>query len=93
MIRYRTLGTLNIGAGTVLKLTPAQAAPRAHNLKDLGGGQYEALVVLQFKTGETLGVEGSLPKAHQHLVETVDGEKREKTTSKASAKAADLLSA
>ena len=82
MNRFRTLNMLSIGAGTVLKLSVEQAVQRAHNLKDLGGGRYEALVVVQFKRGETIGIEGDLPKVHQHLVDALDNEKREPPTPK-----------
>lgn len=51
------------GAGTVLGLSEAQAAPRAHALKKIGNGRYEVQTSVQFKAGEIIELEGDLPKA------------------------------
>lgn len=63
MESYRVTGRcLELHAG-VVHLTPAQTHPRAHNLCALQGDDYEILRPVQFKTGEILGYDGTLPKA------------------------------
>jgi hypothetical protein len=69
MNTYRTKDCLAVGAGSLLQLSTDQAKRRATKLEALGKDQYRAKEVVQFKKGETFGLEGELPKAHQHLVE------------------------
>lgn len=71
MQTYRATQTLSIGEGTVLFLTADQAKSRAHHLTlvgeldEAGGCVYRAMAVLQFKRGEIVRIEGSLPKGHE----------------------------
>lgn len=66
--------------GTILGLSEAQAAPRVHALKKLGAGRYETTATVQFKVGETIGVDGDLPK---HLASAVIDEKEAARRAKA----------
>lgn len=47
----------------VLVLTKEQAAPRRHNLKEVGKGRYEIVNPVEFKRDEEIGFEGDLPKS------------------------------
>ena len=46
----------------VLTLTDEQSAPRAHNLKALGKNRFEIIAPVEFKSGEEIGYESTLPK-------------------------------
>ena len=61
-MRYRVTSPLTIGPGTLLGLTEAQVAPRAHVLVAQGGGQYLTATHVQFKAGEVIDFDGELPK-------------------------------
>lgn len=65
-------GVLSVGQGVVVLISPAQ-----HKSRTYGIGKAEpvgdamlcvASTVLQFKSGEVLGIEGAVPKPHAHLV-------------------------
>lgn len=66
-------GVLNVSAGARISLKPAQASPRAHNLEKVKGekGLFVALVPLQFKAGEVLGVD-EVAKGQLEQVEILD---------------------
>jgi hypothetical protein len=80
--------------GTVLGLTPEQAAPRAHALRELEEGVFVVEQPVQFKIGEVIGHEGDLPKAiAQHLeddkpADSKPAENKGKTPAPAKPKAA-----
>lgn len=63
MQRYLVAAPLSLHAGALLELTPEQALPRARSLRPVGGGVYEVRASVHFKAGETLGVDGVVPKA------------------------------
>lgn len=63
MKKYTLVGAATFGPGAILQLTADQATPRAHALKALGEGRFEARAAVQFKAGEIVGYEGDLPKA------------------------------
>lgn len=51
-------------AGVKLRLADGQVQPRAHRLKSVGKGLYEALEPVQFKVGETFDLDmAGLPKS------------------------------
>jgi hypothetical protein len=58
--------------GTVLGLTPEQAAPRAHALRELEEGVFVVEQPVQFKIGEVIGYEGELPRAIATALEDAD---------------------
>jgi hypothetical protein len=63
MAVYRVLETLDLAAGTRLRLADGQARDRRHALEALGDGAYRARVPLQFKAGEVVGFDGAPDKA------------------------------
>lgn len=71
----KTLKATTFAAGTVLALSEHQAAARRHALKPLGRGRYEAIVAIQFKAGEEIGLDGELPKT---LADSVDSGKKQR---------------
>ena len=74
MNRYKvTSGVLGVSAGARVQLTPDQAAPRAHRLAPVDGEKdvFVARDVLQFKTGEVLGV-SEIAKGQAGQVELLD---------------------
>lgn len=64
-MKYITTAVLSLGAGALLGLTEAQAAPRRHALAAVPDrkGWYTATGPVQFKIGEEVSYEGDLPKA------------------------------
>lgn len=73
MRKYRIIKMIEVSPGTVVVLTPEQAAPRQHRLESLGDGRYRTKDLLQFKAGEVVGlVEYVLPKVHEERVELID---------------------
>ena len=68
-MRYRVTSPLTLGPGSLLGLTEAQAAPRAHALVAQGNGQYLTTAHLQFKAGEVIDCDGELPKGQAELAE------------------------
>lgn len=70
---YRAKQLVEVDAGSMLQLTDQQAKRRAPKIQRIEGGGYRALVPVQFKAGETFGLEGELPKVQQALVERADG--------------------
>ncbi len=86
-----TRAVLELPAGAVVQLNETQAKPRAHALKALGEGKYEARVPLCFKAGETFGFDGEMPKAQSALLEAVSAGAR--AAARAKGLAADLLGA
>mgnify|MGYP003545336648 FL=1 len=69
-MKARVLATVSFAAGHRLALSEGQAKARRHALKKVGNGSYITTAEVQFKAGETIGVEGDLPKALQALVDT-----------------------
>lgn len=69
-MKARVLATVSFAAGHRLALSEGQAKARRHALKKVGNGVYTTTAEVQFKAGETIGVEGELPKALQALVDT-----------------------
>lgn len=73
-----TAGPVQLGAGEVLRLSPEQFAPRAHNVdvvqrrKD-GVIDVRAKQPLDFKTGEVFGV-AAIPKVIADRVVDLDAE-------------------
>ncbi|MEX3009001.1 hypothetical protein [Hoeflea sp. TYP-13] len=61
-----------IGAGTIVKLSKEQSAPRTHVLRtvDEKTGVFEAQKPLEFKAGEVIGVAGTVPKTLVPKIET-----------------------
>ena len=87
MQTYRAIDTLTVGEGTVLELTEAQAKTRAHKLQSLGESRYQATDTLQFKRGETVKLDGELPKGHERYAECLDGTSHEAQPVQTSAEA------
>ena len=69
MDKYLIVALATFGAGARLGLSKEQAAARAHALREVGKGVYVAQQPVQFKAGETVSVDGKLPKALAELVE------------------------
>jgi hypothetical protein len=71
MNRYLTTQTLTVAADTVLELTADQARRRKHQIEPVKDkeGQYRTKTLVQFKRGETFGMEGELPKGHEAFAE------------------------
>lgn len=91
MKKYVVTATVaRFGAGALLKLTPAQAAPRKHCLEFEGANVYKVIAPVEFKRGEELGAEGEFSKTMlQELavkgkaaVDTDSTQKDEKRTEK-----------
>lgn len=74
MRSYTVTAPLLIPAGAHIGLTPRQAGVRAHLLRPLGGkagaevSHYEVLEATQFKAGEVIRSEQTLPKALASLL-------------------------
>lgn len=76
MNKMTTTAVLTLGAGVTVGLTAAQAAVRTHALKTLEApkdagkpgaiGKYAIVTPVQFKAGETIYIEGELPKHLAH---------------------------
>ncbi|HET6719032.1 MAG TPA: hypothetical protein VFH22_05275 [Rhodocyclaceae bacterium] len=81
-MKYTITGRAAAIHGGVLELTAAQAKPRLHNLKHLGGNRYEVLRTVEFKSGEEIGYSDKLPKSMAMVMEDTA-----KVAEKASAKA------
>ena len=54
---FRTIKTVEIDKGALLKLSREQALPRLINLKPLKGNTYEVKRPVSFKRGEVIGIE------------------------------------
>lgn len=65
---YTTTTPITLPVGTVLALTKGQYADRANALQVQSAkkGLYLTTAIVQFKAGESIGIEGDLPK---HLVD------------------------
>ncbi|MBV2206657.1 MAG: hypothetical protein KUL87_14645 [Pseudomonas sp.] len=63
MEKYLIVSPATLPAGTRLGLTKPQAEARQHALQPAGKGRYVAILPVQFKVGETISVDGELPKA------------------------------
>jgi hypothetical protein len=59
----QVISPVAFGPGVRLSLQEGQAARRPQALKKLGNGLYEVTAEVQFKAGETIGIEGDVPKA------------------------------
>jgi hypothetical protein len=74
MRSYTVTAPLLIPAGAHLGLTPRQAGVRAHLLRPLGGkagaevSHFEVFEAIQFKAGEVIRSEQTLPKALASLL-------------------------
>lgn len=77
--------TAGFNAGARLKLTPEQASSRAHKLSaiDAKKGLYEATGPIEFKTGETVGFDGELPKTMVDLLDAGGAKKASPVEKKA----------
>jgi hypothetical protein len=62
MNRIEVVATLSLPPGTELALLPEQAETRQPSLEPLGEGWYRVRRAVQFKAGEALGIDRSLPK-------------------------------
>jgi len=83
-MRYTVTGLSAAINSGVIELTEAQAQPRLHNLKALGGGKFEVLRPVEFKRGETFGYADRLPKS---MAEIIEPEAKVAAKAKAAAKA------
>jgi hypothetical protein len=52
-----TGGPIRLPIGAVIAITPEQVLIREHRLEDLEGGTYRVVEPVEFKVGETLGIE------------------------------------
>lgn len=75
MEKYLIVAPATFGAGARLGLSKEQAAARAQALRESGKGVYVAVQPVQFKAGETISVDGELPKVLAALVEAPKGRK------------------
>lgn len=74
IMKYTTTAIVNLTSG-ILELSEDQARRRFHNLKALGDGRFEVLRTVQFKTGETFGYDGDIPKTLANsLIESAQAE-------------------
>lgn len=63
-----TGGILHVGQGVIVALTKEQASPRLTAVADMGNGLFKAQQVLQFKSGEVLGIAiNDIVKNERHL--------------------------
>jgi hypothetical protein len=70
-MKYVSTQPITLSEGSVLGLTPAQAAPRRHALKPSGKkGVYTTTQPVQFKAGESFYYEGDIPKGMADAVMT-----------------------
>ena len=72
--------SLHVRAPARVRLTADQAKPRAHNLKAVkiqadGAGEYEVVRPIEFKLGETFGVNGAV-STRKELVAAAEKEFR-----------------
>jgi len=63
MDKYLIVAPATFGAGTRLGLSQEQAEARAQALKEVAKGVYVAQQPVQFKAGETVAIDGDLPKS------------------------------
>jgi len=85
MTKYTTLAAITLPSGMVVGLAESQAAARKHLLAPAAGkGQYVTRDMVQFKAGETLHIEGDLPK---NLQSSLEAEAKPKRASRSSASA------
>lgn len=68
-------------AGQRLHLTKAQAGSRTHSLKHITGNSYEVTDRVEFKRGETLGVDGTVSKIQLQEIAPAKPAKAEATLS------------
>lgn len=82
MKMFITLSAITLAVGSVVKLSEKQVNARKHCIKpvDAKKGIYELTEKTQFKTGETFGYEGELPKTLARFVE--EESKAKKTSNK-----------
>lgn len=71
-MKYIATKTATFGPGARLLLSNEQAAPRLHALKALASGLYETTSPVQFKAGESIGVQGAVPKSLQAVLDSGD---------------------
>lgn len=78
MKKYTTTTIVTLPAGTVMELTPEQAAARRHAIESLrGNGLYRATAPVQFKRGEVIGLDVEPPKAlADELIDEKEAAKR-----------------
>lgn len=68
MRKYTVLEPITFQVGSVLSLSKEQVAARVHALKK-SGKNWRVVKPVQFKSGETIGFDGDLPKSLCSLVE------------------------
>lgn len=78
----QVISPVAFGPGVRLSLKEGQAARRPQALKKLGNGLYEVTAEVQFKAGETIGIDGDVPKA---LLASLDFKVNNKPVAKAQA--------
>lgn len=71
MNKVRAIAVVRLGPGTRLALNAEQAGDRKHALRPIAKGIFETTQPVEFKAGESFGIEGDLPKA---LFESLEGE-------------------
>ena len=58
MDQFRVIGgPIRLPIGALIAITPEQMKLREHRLEDLKGGTYRVVEPVEFKVGETLGIE------------------------------------
>jgi hypothetical protein len=72
MKNVEAIDVVTFGAGNILKLSEKQAGTRKNFLLARGDGVFETIGEIQFKRGETFGVEGPISKAMLESV-NIDG--------------------
>ena len=76
MNEYIATSTVTFGVGARVRLSAAQAEPRAHCLsrigKGKGGGVFDVAAPIQLKAGEAFGCADELPKALAEMVKKAD---------------------
>jgi hypothetical protein len=84
MTEYKTTSRITVPAGTVVRLSPEQAADRARSLEKADDeGRFVTKDTLEFKAGEQLGIEGDLGRATMAKLEPVTGAEEVPSTSAA----------
>lgn len=79
MKQFKVVGShVTIAANTVVELTKKQYDSRQHLLRKIQGNKYQALHLVQFKQGETLGIEGELDKVSVSKLAPVEAAIKEK---------------
>jgi len=86
MRSYRAKQTFTVGAGTILALTDEQVRRRRHQLEALPDGRWRTRQLVQFKAGESFGMEGELAKGLDAIVERIETQDEQPVTAAAATK-------